>query len=256
MIFYFSATGNCQHVAARLADALGGSTISIGVALRDEHYAFNVAEDEYIGFVIPTFAGTIPAAAARFIEQLDLTGADGKYVFAVYTCGGGAGETSAALRTAIESRGLTYSGAFGLTMIDNYIPWSSLPSDASIRSRLDAADAKLDAFIKTIRAKTPGDLPSRPPQNKFMAPLHLDSASGSCEFTLSDACDGCGLCAELCPMRCIEISDGKPAWRGDCTICFACLHRCPKTAIDFGRETVGKTRYHHPDTEPVTQNKY
>ena len=65
-----------------------------------------------------------------------------------------------------------------------------------------------------------------------------------------EKCDGCGLCAKVCPDGIIGIRDGRPVWNSDsCTLCLACLHRCPKAAIDLGESTVGKRRYVNPRTE-------
>jgi NAD-dependent dihydropyrimidine dehydrogenase PreA subunit len=48
-------------------------------------------------------------------------------------------------------------------------------------------------------------------------------------------------------MGCINAdAAGRPAWEGQCTLCLACLHRCPAEAIQYGKETVGKGRYVNP----------
>ncbi len=47
-----------------------------------------------------------------------------------------------------------------------------------------------------------------------------------------EACDGCGLCVELCPTRNIGEDDaGRRVWGHDCILCFACEATCPKAAI-------------------------
>lgn len=46
-------------------------------------------------------------------------------------------------------------------------------------------------------------------------------------------CSGCGLCAELCPTRAVDIVVGKPviARPAACTYCEVCEHYCPEGAI-------------------------
>ncbi|MBN1673737.1 MAG: hypothetical protein JXR37_22005 [Kiritimatiellae bacterium] len=39
----------------------------------------------------------------------------------------------------------------------------------------------------------------------------------------------------------------KPSWLHRCEQCLACLHWCPQEAIQVGKKTVGRARYHHPD---------
>ena len=63
------------------------------------------------------------------------------------------------------------------------------------------------------------------------------------DFTVSDSCVGCGLCAKLCPLNNIMITDGKPSWGSTCTHCMACLGNCPKEAIEYGERTVNKGKY-------------
>ncbi|MGN0984081.1 MAG: flavodoxin domain-containing protein [Gemmiger sp.] len=45
-------------------------------------------------------------------------------------------------------------------------------------------------------------------------------------------------------MNNITIQNGKPVWGGDCTHCMACICRCPTEAIEYGKKSLGKPRYH------------
>lgn len=63
-------------------------------------------------------------------------------------------------------------------------------------------------------------------------------------FQVRDACIGCGQCADRCPMNNITIKAGKPVWGNDCTHCMACICYCPTEAIEYGKKSVGKPRYH------------
>ena len=43
------------------------------------------------------------------------------------------------------------------------------------------------------------------------------------------------------------MSDGKIEWQHMCEQCLRCLHWCPEKAIQFGKKTQNRGRYHHPD---------
>ncbi len=52
MILYFSATGNCKYVAARIASAFGQETVSMVDCIHSGVYSFT---DDTIGIVVPTY---------------------------------------------------------------------------------------------------------------------------------------------------------------------------------------------------------
>ena len=63
-------------------------------------------------------------------------------------------------------------------------------------------------------------------------------------FTANDKCIGCGKCAKMCPLNNIELKNSKPVWGKNCTHCMACICLCPTEAIEYGKKSVGKPRYH------------
>jgi ferredoxin len=43
------------------------------------------------------------------------------------------------------------------------------------------------------------------------------------------------------------MAGGKPAWHHRCEQSFACIQSCPEEAIQYGKGTRNKKRYHHPE---------
>ncbi len=247
MIFYFTATGNSQYAAERIAAATGDRLVSIGAALRSGDFGYDVSGEGRIGFVVPTFAWTLPGAVARFIDRLDLTGCSRQYVFGVFTCGASSGHESAALNTLLGAKGIRFEGSFDLVMPDNFIVWSVVPPPARLEAILDAADRRLEAITDSIRRGEPGTVGAGVPESLFMPMEEVSSSKRTGKLHVDDGCTACGLCREICPMGCIHGDDaGRPLWEGACTVCLACLHRCPARAIQFGRETQNKGRYVNP----------
>ncbi len=66
-------------------------------------------------------------------------------------------------------------------------------------------------------------------------------------FKVSDSCTGCGICAKICPVEDITMNNNRPTWNRSCEQCFACIQWCPSEAIEFGKMSKGKARYHHPE---------
>ncbi len=65
MILFFSATGNCKYVAARLAQATGQEILSIVDCIRSDRHTF---QDETIGIVSPCYFWGLPSIVREFLE--------------------------------------------------------------------------------------------------------------------------------------------------------------------------------------------
>jgi Fe-S-cluster-containing hydrogenase component 2 len=50
----------------------------------------------------------------------------------------------------------------------------------------------------------------------------------------------------VCPVGNIRLVDGRPKWQHRCEQCLACLQWCPEQALQFGKHTARRERYHHP----------
>jgi ferredoxin len=256
MIFYFSASGNSQHVAERIASELGEKLISIGVAMRDGHFEYDASNDSHIGFVVPTFAGTLPGIVADFIAKANIAGHENKYIFGAFTCGAGTGNECAALRLALEEKGYGFNGGFDVVMPDNYIVWSNVPSEGMLKRKLAGADSVVDKIIATIKSGKNGYIDTSAPDMPFFPYENVDSENGIGKLYADDKCTGCGECAKMCPTGTITVKDGHAQFKGQCCVCFTCLHRCPSHAVQFGSATVPKGRYQYPGTTFKTRNDY
>lgn len=257
MIFYFSATGNSQYAAEKIAAVTGARLISIGQALRDGHYEYDIAKDKYLGFVVPTFAWTLPGAVALFLEKLNLKGYGSQYTYGVFTCGESTGSEAAALYTILKSKRITLNNSFDLVMPDNFIIWSDVPAPARLDSMLKSADRTLEGIMETVALKTPGKVDTVRPKDLYMPMQEISTSKKTSKLFADEKCTACGLCMALCPMCCIKPDEaGHPLWEGTCTMCLACLHRCPAAAIQHGNDTQKKGRYMNPNVKPPAANTY
>lgn len=247
-IYYFSGTGNSLHVARMLARGLGETeVVAIPQAIRQPP----ATPAERIGFVFPVYMWGMPLIVERFCRQLQADSST--FCFGVVTCGGSAGGTLAQLERTLACRGLTLALGAVVQMPGNYTPLYGAPSESTQRKLFEKAELRLDSILEAIRAGRRGQVDrgswfSRTVMSGFVyrfGSKHL--AAGDVKFLADEKCNGCGVCAKVCPVGNIALQDGRPAWQHRCEQCMACLQWCPQEAIQFGTRTAGRRRYHHPD---------
>lgn len=50
-------------------------------------------------------------------------------------------------------------------------------------------------------------------------------------FSITDACISCGICAEVCPQKCIDAGTPFEIRQQNCLHCGACFEKCPSSAV-------------------------
>lgn len=241
MICYYSGTGNSLHTAKSLL-MQDEKLVSMAKAMQNECYQYELGEDESVGFVFPVYFYGLPDTVRQFAAKVRFT-KDPGYVYALITCGGfiaGAGEL---LRKALN---IPLRAVFSLKMPDNYVLLYDVPTPEEENRVLEAAEPELARIKENIhlrRFTQEAGLAAKA-QTAVLYAMY-DRSRKTKKFHVDDSCTGCGACAARCPVRAIEMRDGRPVWVKDsCDQCLACL-RC--NAVQYGKRTVGRRRYAHPD---------
>ena len=226
MILYFSGTGNSKYAAQRIADGLGDTLCSMNERIKAGDTS-PVETGSRLVIVTPTYAWRIPRLVRDWLLHTELHGAT--QVWFVMTCG-------------------SEIGTAQLIMPENYIAMFNAPQPEEARQIVDRAEPDIDRAIAAIREGHAFPPTRCKLYDRFMSgpvnPIFYGCFVKDRAFTVSDACIGCGQCARLCPTNNITLREGKPVWGGDCTHCMACICRCPAEAIEYGRKSAGKPRYH------------
>lgn len=244
VIFWFSGTGNSLAVAKELANQCGDTELVPVFQCLEKP----LPPAERIGLVFPVYSFGPPAIVARFVEKLNA--APDSYIFAVVTYGGNPGGTLSILRRMLQKRGLDLSAGWGVKMPENYPPLGGAPSPEKQQMINAAAAEKIAQIAAELRQSPRGKFETSSAIWRLLSrigyPLFRKFLPRADRFFRTDGnCNGCGVCVKVCPVKNVEMTNGKPQWAGHCEQCFACFHWCPQKAIQYGHSS-RQIRYHHP----------
>lgn len=247
-IYWFSATGNTLSLARGLAGELGGAGLS---AIKSFQKADRVEDSgDIVVLCFPVYTFGAPRIVEQFASKLKVSPTARVYLFASY--GGLLCDSLKAFAKFAARKGLPVQGGYAVRMPGNYQVMYDVYSEEKQRKFFaaqkektrEAAQAMLrgehDIFDRNLGI--PGLILSHGVHSLFSK--HVGEADK--KFTVDASCDGCGLCAKVCPVGNIAISGGRPEWKHSCEQCLACFHWCPKKAIQQGN-SAKNGRYHHPD---------
>jgi len=245
MILYFTGTGNSLYIARRIAGITGDAIISMNDKIKRSDASPIHVENKLV-FVVPTYGWRIPRIVERWIRQTPFTGADKAWF--VMDCGGEIGNAAKYIRRLCAQKKFTYMGTAQIVMPENYIAMFNAPEAAEAKTIIEKAGPKIDAAAQMIADGQVFPAPRNRLYDRFMSsavnPVFYHFFVKADAFRVDHSCIGCGKCVELCPLNNIRLVDEKPVWGKNCTHCMACICRCPTSAIEYGKKSIGKPRYH------------
>lgn len=241
MIFYFSGTGNSKYIAEKLAKKYDDTLINMAENVKKKH-SYTVKKGEKIGFVFPVYFYSVNDLVSTFIENLDIEGINGNYVYAVVTCGASIGGCGALLKDMLKMRNIDLSAAYPMVMPDNAMIYYNIKNDEENKKILQTADERLENIINQIDKSSITKLGSKFISKILLKTYHMSLSTK--KFKVEDKCISCGKCEKDCPVKAIELKDGKPVWKKDkCIKCLSCINKCPTCAIQYGKFTKNRNRY-------------
>jgi ferredoxin/flavodoxin len=249
-IYYFTGTGNSLVVARDIAGQIEGELIAIPSVIDQGTIQTNT---KVIGIVFPVYMWGIPLIVKRFVKKVG--NLQGQYIFAIATYGGMPGATINMLDKVIKKCGGKLAAGFTVRMPGNYTPMYGAIDEAKQQQMFGDWHQKMPTiaeYIKTNRqgAKENGKMFTNVIFSGIIYKLSTPYIPKmDKQFRSDEKCNQCGICQKVCPVNNIELTSGKPRWKGRCEQCFACLQWCPETAIQYGKNTTGRKRYHHPEVK-------
>ncbi len=248
MIYCFTGTGNSGYAAKRIAQKTGMELVDVYDCIANGK-PFETEQNETLVFVTPTHCWRIPRIVSDWMKKGALAG--GHKAYFVMTCGSDIGNATEHCAGLCEELGMEYMGVGEVVMPENYVAMFPVPDTEESKQIVKAAIPVIDGFAQLIsegkalpevRVGVVARLKSGIVNDGFYAICVKDK-----KFVVDDKCIACGKCAAVCVTHNIELKDGKPVWGGNCIHCMRCICDCPTGAVEYGKISVGKPRYHCPE---------
>lgn len=249
-IYYFTGSGNSLAIAGRIAEKLKNCELT-RISSRIDFSA--PIEAETLGFVFPVYAWGMPVLFKEFVQKLKIKKAD--YIFVITNYAGSCGNALGAFHKIFLRKKIKIAAFGELLMPSNYVMMGNASSEHQARNILQKAEPVIDELAEKISRK------DTIPKNKVNGSGRMLSAlvyplftanirKSDKSFFSTEKCNGCGICAQVCPVKNIKLNENKlPVWQHHCEQCHACIHWCPQKAIEFNKKTSAKNRYTHPAVE-------
>lgn len=245
MILCFSGTGNSRYAARLIAEITGDEVICLNDMLKDSVEPSFSSDTPFV-IVAPTHGWRIPRAVDALLRRAQFEG--DRRAYFVMTCGSETGNAGKYCAELCLSLGLKYMGLHSAVMPENYVALYAVPGTDESRAIISAAEPGIKAAAGIIKdgrlltEPTPSGvdkLKSSVVNSVFYAAIVKDK-----KFRSTGACIGCGKCESICPVNNIVRRGVRPHWQGNCIHCMACICYCPTEAIEYGKASLGKPRYH------------
>ncbi len=260
---YFTGTGNSLKILKTCGEIFAESvnTISISEISKNETV---LPGSDLIGFCFPVYAFGIPRICNKYLREITRFKEQQK-VFVLITAGAldevGLAITECKRILKKKNCEIIYSD-----VIQMPINWTTSPKPPYPPSNEEAIEIINQGVYKTqkiarnilsgVKKHHNFNYPKKYSEIKFYWNYYMFKYLGIQNmwrlFRVYSSCNGCQLCAKICPTNSIRINNKKPFWSKTCEQCMRCVNFCPTESIYQmqGGNTIGKNKYREPSFKP------
>ena len=249
IIYFFSGTGNAKRAASWIKDGAQEKKISAQFIKIEKGKSYDYPDlnkKTLVGLCSPTHGFNMPPLVLKFLRRFPKT--NNADVFILNTRAGmkisklflpglsGLAQIFPAI--ILKLKGYKIVGMQPLDLPSNWILLhpglrSKVVDSIFTRCKKIVDQFASDLFSGKHRYKALLSLPI----DLLVTPIALSYYFLGRFFlakTLiaTNACDGCNICINTCPVKAIKTVDGRPFWTFKCESCMHCINVCPQRAIE------------------------
>ncbi len=232
-LFYFSGTGNTLLLVEKAVEMLKNNNAEVIVERIEDNPVVDPNTSIIFAFPIACFS-TYPIVW-KFIENLPQSKIATK-VNVMYDMAGRSFNFASLLHKTFRKKGYAPQ-SLGIIIMPSNITKEESTEDKH-KTLFDKAFGDVETFVNNVKTghknwKQKGLVTGL--YNRMVQNMNWFKTMKSWQPTLDESkCTKCGICAELCPTKSIEMNE-YPIHKDTCQICLRCIGVCPMKALNLGK---------------------
>ncbi len=249
IIYFFSGTGNAKRAASWIKEIAQGKGIPVQLIKIEKGKSYDYPDSDkktLVGICSPTHGFNLPPLVLKFLRRFPTTkNADafilntraGMKLHKIFLPGlSGLAQIFPAL--LLKIKGYKIVGMQPLDLPSNWILLHPGLREKVVDSIFKRCKKIVDRFAVDILSgkhrykallSLPIDLLVIP---IALAYYFLGRFFLAKTLIATNACDGCNICINTCPVKAIKTVDKRPFWTYKCESCMHCINTCPQRAIE------------------------
>ncbi|MGK0468278.1 EFR1 family ferrodoxin [Clostridium sp.] len=243
ILYCFSGSGNTFKVATKVRDIFEKLDYKCELERIEDVEYVNLKKYEYVGLLFPVAIQSTFPIVWEFIEGLPKT--QGQKIFMIDTMEQFSGGIVGPVKKVLQAKGYDCVAALEVKMTSS-MQAKKMNIEEGIKKNTKAIKSAGNFVKEMLNGKR--HWPRVPLLSDWMRGI----SKGRKIWTTTsekiginhDQCVRCGICIRKCPVKAIQMIDGKVMIdHSICNSCMRCVHHCPKNAFNLNGKEVFRLNF-------------